>query len=183
MTRDRIFLAEVKTQSPFGFRAEKSWDELFEIANQYGDWISIHTDSRWGGSFGLIRKARGQTQKPILAKGIHTTDDDVRMAVEAGADAILVVGRIPNIYSEKCILEPRTLAELREMPKNFMALWNSRDLSTGSSKKELFADARAAWSGWLVQASNIKTVGDIQIGADAVLVGEHLEQFIESMKV
>ncbi|MEK7150956.1 MAG: hypothetical protein AAB783_02035 [Patescibacteria group bacterium] len=179
---DMVFIAEVKTQSPFEFRAEKSWGELFEIANQYGDWISIHTDSRWGGSFDLIRKARGQTQKPILAKGIHLKDDDVRMAVEAGADFVLVVGRIPNVYSEKCILEPYTLTELREIPKKFRALWNARDLATGNPKKESFADARAAWSGWLVQASNIKTIGDIQVGADAVLVGEHLEQFIKSMK-
>ena len=67
-------IAEVKTQSPFGYKSDKSWDELFEVANKVGDIISIHTDRRWGGSFELLQKARSLTNKPILAKGIHKND-------------------------------------------------------------------------------------------------------------
>ncbi|MAJ97292.1 MAG: hypothetical protein CMI56_01585 [Parcubacteria group bacterium] len=47
-----------------------------------GDIISIHTDSRWGGSFELLEKARGLTDKPILAKGIHKDDADIEKALE-----------------------------------------------------------------------------------------------------
>ena len=177
-----IFIAEVKTQSPFGYRAEKSWEELFDIANTHGDWLSIHTDSRWGGSFDLLAKARKLTQKPILAKGFHATDDDVRRAALLGADFVLVVGRVPSIYSEKIIIEPLDMDALKKIPQEYRVLWNSRDLETGGLKKESFTDARAMRSSWLVQASNIHTIADIEKGADAVLVGTHLEEFIKSLK-
>jgi len=43
-------IAEVKNRSPFkGVTFEKSWDELFEIAADIGDIISVHTNPRWGG--------------------------------------------------------------------------------------------------------------------------------------
>ena len=174
-------IAEVKTQSPFGFRSDKSWDELFAMASQTGGIISIHTDPRWGGSFDLIRKAKTLTAKPILAKGIHATDDDVRKAVEAGADYVLVVGRIPAVHVERCLLEPLTLAELKTIPAGAKVVWNSRDLSTGGLKTETFEQARAAWKGWLCQASNIRTAADVKEGADAVLVGQNLEEFVRSL--
>ncbi|MSR76219.1 MAG: hypothetical protein EXS68_01340 [Candidatus Ryanbacteria bacterium] len=177
-----IFIAEVKTQSPFGYRAQKSWEELFDIANTHGDWLSIHTDPRWGGSFELLAKARKLTQKPILAKGIHATDDDVRRAALLGADFVLVVGRTPSIYSEKIIVEPLDRDALKKIPQEYRVLWNSRDLVTGELKKGSFADAKKLFNGWLVQASNIRGLTDIQKGADAVLVGTHLEEFIKSLK-
>ena len=71
MHKHTQIIAEVKTQSPFGFRSDKNRDELFAVANQIGDIISIHTDPRWGGSFELVKKARALTKKPILAKGIR----------------------------------------------------------------------------------------------------------------
>jgi len=61
-------------------------------------------------------------------------------------------------------------------------VWNSRDLSDGGLKKETFEEARRLWKGWLCQASNICSVADIQDGADAVLVGTHLEEFALSLK-
>ncbi len=170
-------IAEVKTHSPFGWKSEKSWDELFEIANSVGDIISIHTDPRWNGSFDLIKKARALTQKPILAKGIHETDDHIIKAIEAGADYVLVVGRIPKIYLEKCFIEPFTLAELKKIPDGTKVVWNSRDLSNGGLKKESFKEARKIWKGWLCQASNIKTLKDVKGGADAILIGTHLATF------
>ncbi|MEK7187954.1 MAG: hypothetical protein AAB691_03875 [Patescibacteria group bacterium] len=181
MYRGIEIIAEVKTQSPFGFKSEKTWDELFKIANKIGDIISIHTDPRWGGSFDLVRKARALTEKPILAKGIHANDELIEQAVAAGADWILVVGRTSNIYPEKCWIEPNSLEELRHTPQNFRAVWNSRDLETGGLKKETFEEARKIWPGWLVQASNIRTVSDIKPGADAILVGSCLLEFARSL--
>ena len=174
-------IAEVKTESPFGFKSQKTWDELFLIAEKAGDIISIHTDSRWGGSFDLITKAKSLTKKPILAKGIHATDEDIQKAVDAGADYVLVVGRIPAIYQDKCLIEPLTLSELKSIPETFKVVWNSRDLSDGGIKKETFEEARAMFKGWMCQASNIKGRKDIKEGADAILIGTHLEEFVGSL--
>lgn len=168
-------IAEVKTHSPFGWSSEKSWEELFAIANDLGDILSIHTDPRWHGSLELIKKARARTSKPILAKGIHASDDDIEKALEAGASFVLVVGRIPKVHIEKCLIEPNSLDELCNLPKGVRAVWNSRDLATGGLKQETFAEARNVFGGWLCQASNIAGVADIQPAADAILIGTHLE--------
>jgi len=175
-------IAEVKTKSPFNFEAGDSWDELFEIANKIGDIISIHTDSRWDGGFDLISKARKLTKKPILAKGIHESDDDIKRAIECGADYVLVVGRIPESHRHMCMIEPVSLEQLAEIPFGLNVVWNSRDLDTGNQKTETFEQARNLWAGWLCQASHIRTVKDIKEGADAVLVGEHLKEFAHSLQ-
>lgn len=176
-----IIIAEVKTHSPFGWKSDKTWEELFQKANEIGDIISIHTDTRWHGSFDLIRKARQLTDKPILAKGIHENDTLIEQAIEAGADWVLVVGRIPQTHIEKCLIEPLTLEELKTIPEHLRVVWNSRDLSDGSLKTETFAEARRICKGWLCQASNIRTIKDIENGADAILVGTHLLEFVESL--
>ncbi len=175
-------IAEVKTKSPFGFESKCSWEELFKLANEIGDIISIHTDSRWGGSFDLITKAKKMTSKPILAKGIHSKDEEIIKALNCGADLVLVVGRIPDIHKDKCLIEPLNLEELKTIPKYCKIVWNSRELSNGSLKKETFEQARKLWKGWLCQASNIKTIADIKQGADAVIVGSNLKKFAESLK-
>lgn len=143
--------------------------------------ISIHTDERWGGSLHLVQKARTLTAKPILAKGIHATDEDIKNALDAGADYVLVVGRVPSMHREKCLIEPLTLAELATLPHDIKVVWNSRDLSHGGLKEETFEDARKLFPGWLCQASNIKNVGDIRDDANAVLVGAHLTEFAQSL--
>ena len=181
VSRNATIIAEVKTQSPFGFRSGQTWDKLFAIADSVGDILSIHTDPRWGGSFDLVRTAKAMTAKPILAKGIHATDKDIEQAIAAGADFVLVVGRIPDIHQDKLLIEPLTLEELTSIPPTMKAVWNSRELSDGSMKKETFVQARAVFPGWLCQASNIRTVEDIEPGADAVLVGTHLEGFMLSL--
>ncbi len=181
MYKNTQIIAEVKTVSPFGYKSDKSWEEMFEIANRVGDILSIHTDPRWNGSFELIKRAKSMTDKPILAKGIHATDEEIEKAVAAGADYVLVVGRMPKVHLDKCFIEPLTLAELKTIPSNLKAVWNSRDLSNGGMKTETFEQARQIFSGWLCQASNLKTVADIKAGADAVLVGTNLEEFANSM--
>lgn len=177
-----LIIAEVKTGSPFGWKSDKSWDELFDLASNEGDMISIHTDSRWNGSFDLVRRARALTTKPILAKGIHSKDEDIVKALAAGADYVLVVGRLPNSNLDKCLIEPNTLEELASIPKGVKAVWNSRDLEAGGLKNESFMDARSLFKGWLCQASNISNVNDVYPGADGVLVGTNLTSFVDSLR-
>lgn len=181
MYNDIQVIAEVKTVSPFGWRSPKTWDELFETAVRIGDIISVHTDPRWGGSCKLIEKARRLTSKPILAKGIHADDADIRKAFDCGADFVLVVGRTPKIELTRCLIEPVALAGLHRIPTGCRVVWNSRDLATGGLKRETFGEARHLFPGWLCQASNLKTVEDIHPEANAVLVGTHLEIFAESL--
>lgn len=181
MRRKFTLIAEVKTHSPFGWRSARSWEELLALAVAYGDMISIHTDKRWGGSFNLIRRACKRTAKPILAKGIHARDSDITKALDAGADWVLVVGRMPAIHQDKCLIEPESVVQLAVLPPGIRAVWNSRDLETGGRKATTFKQARDTWPGWLCQASNIRSIDDVHPNADAVLVGSYLPEFVQTL--
>jgi hypothetical protein len=170
-------IAEVKTESPFGFKADLSWDKLFEIADEIGDIISIHTDTRWGGSYNLLKKARTLTSKPLLAKGFHYSDLDIKRAIAYGADLVLVVGRVPNVYADQCLIEPLSFDEIKHLPEDIHLVWNARDLRTGHKKNETITDVRKIWHGWLCQASLITQTEDINPTVQAALIGEHLPLF------
>lgn len=181
--KDLTIIAEVKTCSPYGFVSRYSWDELFRIAEEVGDIISIHTDARWGGSLEHLRKARFLTDKPILAKGIHIYDSELEDVFQCGADFALVVGRVPDhSYLDKTFIEPLSLKELKDIPESLKVVWNSRDLRTGNTKDISLTDVRKKWKGWLCQASNIHTIDDVSESVDAVLVGSFLPEFAKSLK-
>ena len=176
-------IAEVKTKSPFGFQSPHGWGTLFAWADQVGDAISIHTDPDWGGSFEMVALARRLTQKPIIAKGWHRSDLDIVKAKQAGADFVLVVGRVPDpSLRQHCWIEPRNLAELAELPKDVIAVWNARNLSDGSPKTETWAEARKIWDGPLCQASYIQKASDIFADANYALIGEHLPELMAEQK-
>ncbi len=175
-------VAEVKVKSPFGFVSNNSWEDQFKLADKVGDIIAVHTDSRWGGSFDELKKARALTKKPILAKGIHETDDDVEKAAKAGADFVLVVWRVPTVHQDICCIEPLNIAQLKTIPDTFKIVWNARDIKTGKPKPETFEQARAAWPGWICQASFIKHIDEVKGGADAILVGQGLTDFVKSLE-
>ncbi len=182
----QLLIAEVKTTSPFGWEADESWEERFAIAEEHGDWVAVHTDERWGGSFELLAEARARTDKPLLAKGIHKDDSDIEAAIAAGANAVLAVGRLPHIYRERCLIEPRDVYELRHFALSGLRLaWNSRDLDTGEPKTDpttgrqiSFADALEVYPRTFCQASYVRTPDDVHPKADAVLVGTHLPEFV-----
>ena len=201
-----IIIAEVKLWSPSGKRlTSNSWEQQFQLACKVGFMVSIHTNPIWQGSFDDVRKARALAPRiRILAKGFHETDDQISRALDCGANFVLVVGRQPKVHADKCFIEPLTLAELKTIPPGDWAVWNSRDLSSlkdlpgippflrdrwketgGKSdrKRESFAEARAVHVGPLCQASNLNTIADIAPGADAVLVGSHLESFAASLGI
>jgi hypothetical protein len=179
-------IAEVKTKSPFGYESGKSWEELFEIASEYGGWVSVHTDPAWGGSFENVAKAKDMTNKPVLAKGIHETDEDIEKALSVGADYVLTVReRPPEIEGQEnwLLYEPYGLVGLSLAGSGLRRVWNARDLRRGGEPKPTgFAIARAmAPTGWLCQASLISDRSDVHPQADAVLVGQNLEKFVASL--
>lgn len=179
-------ISEVKTCSPFWYTSERSWDDLFVVAESVGDILSIHTDPRWWWDFDLISKAKRLTKKPILAKWIHESDEQIVEAVRRWAQHVLVVGRIPEVHLGKCLIEVESLDQLREFSGKLLwdtkFVWNSRNLDTGWLNAETFDEAREIFSGWLCQASNIRTIEDIDPSANAVLVGTHLETFKNSLE-
>lgn len=184
-TKEPLIIAEVKTHSPFGWESGRTWTDLFELAKANGDWVSVHTDARWHGSFDLLKVACESTDKPVLAKGMHTTDAEVEHALHLGAHAVLVVGRVPaDELLPHCLLEPIDFLQLEDfttkLPEGQRLVWNSRDLASGAEKIETFGQARELWPGWLCQASNVTARSDIHESADAVLVGQKLPEFIAS---
>lgn len=187
MKSGQTLIAEVKTYNPFtGWRAKESWEERLEIAAEHGDWVAVHTDKRWGGSFDKLAKARERIgDKPLLAKGIHENDDLVAKALAGGAHFVLVVDRIPaEEYREQCLYEPATILGLKnEAARDMKKVWNARNpLNNGEAKIDDFHQARLAMpEGWLCQASGLITIGDVDPSATAVLVGEHLPEFVESL--
>lgn len=182
-----LFIAEVKTRSPFGFRSEHSWEDLFEIAAEHGDAVAVHTENRWGGDFDRVREAREKLprRRLVIAKGIHASDEAIRIALFHGADLVTVVGRLPpRELAPVCIWEPSSFSEmlnvLEENP-GLKTMWNERDLATGLRRtgfpEDNIVEARNWTDAWLCQASFIETPEDVHPGVDAFIVGEHLPTF------
>lgn len=177
-------VAEVKTKSPFGFVSKTPKDEQLKLAKMVGDIVSIHTGMDFGGSFRWLRRVIEENPNTeILAKGMHREDRVIKEIARLGADHILVFGKIPRVHEDLCWVEPLDLAQLKKIPKGFKVMWNARNFGDqGRPKKETFEQARDIWDGWLCQASFIRSVVDIKPGADAVLVGENLVGFSESLR-
>lgn len=188
-----IFIAEIKTQSPFGFKSELCFSELMELAVEHGDWVSVHTNALWGGDFDAISFVRRNTSKPILAKGIHSTNDDVRRALDHGADYVLVVDRFCNPMVKERFLRSQVLYECSytqaklmhfsfRSPEKYKFVCNSRNLSTGKfyphSQLQEFIQAGL----WTCQASKIHRPSDVRVGVNAFIVGQALPQFCAKLK-
>lgn len=187
------FIAEVKTQSPFGFKSNRTWFELFNIADQYGDIISVHTNPLWGGSFDLLYLAKQKTKKPILAKGLHLSNDEIKKAIDYGADYILCYdgGCDPQNWN-KLFIEPKNIKSLDYMIRNNSIpfakpsfpkiLWNQRNLFTGKQSETSFDEVRNKYPDYyLCQASFIKKIEDVHPKANAFIVGQYLETFVGTL--
>jgi indole-3-glycerol phosphate synthase len=176
-------IAEIKEKSPFGFISPYSFEALLDTALKYGDMISVHTNNKFNGSEQKLIEVKKMTNKPILAKNWHLTDDDVKRALKH-ADFALVVGRIPSVYLDRCFIEPESIKQLIQFKKmnipNLKIVWNSRNLNNGRKKVSAFNNARDIWSGWMCQASNIKSIDDVHDSANAVLVGSYLKEFCKN---
>lgn len=114
-------IAEVKTKSPTGKKSERTWDELFNIANEAGGIISIHTNSIWGGSFKLLKKARILTKKPtVFPRGLimPASGRNWRISKSKGVSSFIPRPTKKYLWLSKFWPEPRELSPLlnRFMP-------------------------------------------------------------------
>ena len=179
-----IFIAEVKTLSPFGYTANSTFNELLQIAVTHGDWVSVHTSALWGGDPQAIALAKLHTTKPVLAKGIHATDAEIQQMFKLGADCVLSVSKprlIPDVDISKELFETdftTIKACVGKEPKLLQSKFvcNARDLTTGERSRNFIHEFVESGL-WICQASNIVTICDVHEKAAAYIVGQHLEGF------
>ena len=190
-------IAEIKRRSPSAGDLRPEADPA-EIAPAYAAAgaaaISVLVDERFGGTWDDLRAARAATKAPLLAKGFFSTDEHLRTAKEAGADAALLLLRdlddsqTAALMSEAAELGLDTLVEAHDAEEldRGIALGarvlgvNARDLSTFAidrrAQLELVARIPAdriaiAESGIVTRAQGAAAE---LAGADAILVGSTL---------
>ncbi len=158
--------------------------------------ISVLVDERFGGDWSDLRAARSRVATPLLAKGFFSTQDHLRTAKEAGADAVLLLLRdLDDSETTKLIalaeeLELDTLVEAHDAPELERALAlgapvigiNARDLATFEidRRTQLELVARIPSDRIAIAESGISNraqgAAAELAGADAILVGSALMQ-------
>lgn len=193
-------IAEVKRRSPSAGDLRPDADPgalavAYERAGAAA--VSILVDSRFGGTWDDLRAARAEARLPLLAKGFFSTEEHLRTAREAGADAVLLllrdlddatVGRLLDVASGlglEALVEAHDGEELeRAVSLGAPVIGiNARDLSTFEIDRrrqlELVAIGRElAPDRALVAESGIESRAqgaEAELaGADAILVGSTL---------
>jgi indole-3-glycerol phosphate synthase/phosphoribosylanthranilate isomerase len=181
-------IAEVKRRSPSAGDLRPDADPArlaaaFERAGASA--CSILVDERFAGSWEDLRAARSSSALPLLAKGFFRSEDDLRTAKEAGADAVLLLLRDLDDESATRLrgyaqsLAMDALVEAHEMGAEIIGV-NARDLSTFSvdRRAQLELVSRAPRDRVIVAESAVQTTaqgaGAELAGADAILVGTAL---------
>jgi indole-3-glycerol phosphate synthase/phosphoribosylanthranilate isomerase len=155
---------------------------------------SILVDERFGGSWDDLRAARDAARIPLLAKGFFSTEQHLRTARDAGADAVLLLLRdlddetARRLLSVAASLGLDALVEAHDAEELDRAVAldapvigvNARDLSTFriDRRAQLELVSRAPRDRVVVAESGIESRAQAAAaelaGADAVLVGSTL---------
>ena len=190
-------IAEFKRRSPSAGDLRPRGD-VAEVATAYAAAgaraMSVLVDERFGGSWDDLRAARATGDLPLLAKGFFSTDDHLREAREAGADAALLIlrdlddGTARRLMATADELGLDTLVEAHDAAELERAAAldapvvgiNARDLSTFrvDLPAQLELVARAPRDRIVIAESGIETRAQAAAaelaGAHAVLVGSTL---------
>jgi len=190
-------IAEIKRRSPSAGDLRPGADPA-EIAPAYAAAgaaaISVLVDERFGGTWNDLRAARAATGAPLLAKGFFSTEEHLRTAREAGADAVLLLLRdlddaqVAALRAAAAELGLDTLVEAHDAEEldRGIALGarvlgvNARDLATFAidRRAQLELVARIPSDRVAIAESGIVTRGqgaEAELaGADAILVGSTL---------
>jgi indole-3-glycerol phosphate synthase / phosphoribosylanthranilate isomerase len=190
-------IAEIKRRSPSAGDLRPDADPA-RIAAAYAQAgaaaISVLVDERFGGTWDDLRAARAATDAPLLAKGFFSSEEHLRTAKEAGADAALLLLR--DLDDETTALLMRvardlgldTLVEAHDAHELARAAAldapvigiNARDLSTFAIDREAQLElvAHAPRDRVVIAESGIQTraqgAAAELAGADAILVGSAL---------
>ena len=190
-------IAEIKRRSPSA--GELRPDAIpAEIAPAYeragAAAVSVLVDERFGGTWDDLRAARATATLPLLAKGFFSTEEHLRTARDAGADAALLLLRdlddasCSELMRVATSLGLDTLVEAHDSEEVDRAIAlgapvigiNARDLSTFRIDRaaQLGLVARAPRNRVVVAESGIHSraqgAAAELAGADAILVGSAL---------
>jgi indole-3-glycerol phosphate synthase/phosphoribosylanthranilate isomerase len=156
--------------------------------------MSVLVDDRFAGSWDDLRAARSATALPLLAKGFFSTEEHLRTAREAGADAALLILRdlddatTASLMRAAAELGLDTLVEAHDADELDRAVrlgaepigLNARDLGTFAidRRSQLELVARAPRDRIVIAESAVHSRAQAAAaelaGADAVLVGTAL---------
>ena len=192
-------IAEIKRRSPSLGDIRPDADPA-RIAREYAAAgaaaVSVLVDERFGGTWDDLRAARASTGVPLLAKGFFSTEEHLRTAKEAGADAVLLLLRDLDDDQVRALtrlageLGLDTLVEAHDADELERAVIvgapvigvNARDLSTFEIDRDtqLALVARIPADRIAIAESGIRTraqgAAAELAGADAILVGSTLMQ-------
>jgi indole-3-glycerol phosphate synthase/phosphoribosylanthranilate isomerase len=190
-------IAEFKRRSPSAGDIRPGAD-VGQIARGYeragARAVSVLVDERFGGSWDDLRAARQATSVPLLAKGFFSTPEDLRIARDAGADAVLLLLRdLPDAACAALMRTARTmgldtLVEAHDADEVDRAVAldahvigvNARDLSSFviDRRAQLRLLARVPRDRIVIAESGIGTRAQAAAaelaGANAILVGSTL---------
>jgi indole-3-glycerol phosphate synthase/phosphoribosylanthranilate isomerase len=190
-------IAEVKRRSPSAgeLRADADPAALASAYERAGAAaVSILVDARFDGSWDDLRSARAAARLPLLAKGFFSTDEDLRTAREAGADAALLILRDLDDETAKRLLaaaadlgldtlveahDAAELARAARLDAGVIGI-NARDLATFEidRRAQLELVTAAPRDRVVVAESGIESraqgAAAELAGADAILVGSAL---------
>jgi indole-3-glycerol phosphate synthase / phosphoribosylanthranilate isomerase len=158
--------------------------------------VSVLVDELFGGDWDDLRAARAATGIPLLAKGFFSTEEHLRTAKGAGADAVLLLLRdldnaqVLRLQSLADELGLDTLVEAHDADELERAVIlgapvigvNARDLATFEIDREtqLKLVARIPTDRTAIAESGVRTraqgAAAELAGADAILVGSSLMQ-------
>ena len=190
-------IAEIKRRSPSAGDLRPDADPAliapaYAAAGAAAIWVLV--DERFGGTWDDLRAARAATSAPLLAKGFFSTDEHLRTARQAGADAALLLLRdlddgetarlleVAESLGLDTLVEAHDAAELdRGIALGARVLGvNARDLATFAidRRAQLELVARIPAGRIVIAESGIETraqgAAAELAGADAVLVGSTL---------
>ncbi len=190
-------IAEFKRRSPSAGELRPAGD-VAAVARAYEQAgaraMSVLVDERFAGAWADLRAARAAASLPLLAKGFFSSDDDLRTAALAGADAVLLLLRdldddaCAALMREATALGLDTLVEAHDAEELDRAIAldapvigiNARDLSTFHIDRRLQLElvARAPGDRIVIAESGIETraqgAAAELAGATAMLVGSSL---------
>jgi indole-3-glycerol phosphate synthase/phosphoribosylanthranilate isomerase len=190
-------IAEFKRRSPSAGDLRPAGD-VAAVARAYehagARVMSVLVDERFAGAWDDLRAAREVASLPLLAKGFFTSNDDLRTALLAGADAALLLLRdlddttCAGLMREATALGLDTLVEAHDAEELERAIAlgapvigiNARDLSTFEIDRRLQLElvARVPRDRIVVAESGIQTraqgAAAELAGATAMLVGSAL---------
>src|SRR5262249_17847260 len=195
-------IAEVKRRSPSAGDLRPDADPgalaaAYERAGAAA--VSILVDERFGGTWDDLRAARAAARLPLLAKGFFSTEQDLRTAKEAGADAALLLLRdLDDAQTRELLavasgLDLETLVEAHDADELARAVAldapvigiNARDLTTFRIDRDmqLRLVAEAPRGRVVVAESGIDSraqgAAAELAGADAILVGSTLMRAVD----